>query len=58
MTIGLFHYYYHFFLKYFSLYLQGGLIGLAAATVGLATEASQHLEVSIVLKPLQYIRIY
>lgn len=26
--------------------VQGGLIGLAAATVGLTTEASQHLEVS------------
>ena len=26
-------------------FLQGGLIGLAAATVGLTSEASQHLEV-------------
>lgn len=25
--------------------MQGGLIGLAAATVGLASEAAQHLEV-------------
>lgn len=27
--------------------MQGGLIGLAAATVGLSTEAAQHLEVRV-----------
>lgn len=29
--------------------MQGGLIGLAAATVGLASEAAQHLEVRTLL---------
>lgn len=31
----------------FCQFLQGGLIGLAAVTVGLTSEAAQHLEVSI-----------
>jgi hypothetical protein len=32
--------------------MQGGLIGLAAATVGLASEAAQHLEVCLLLCPV------
>ena len=36
-----------FFFNVFKFPLKGGLIGLAAATVGLTTEAAQHLEVRV-----------